>query len=102
MKKVLQRPATIVLLLMILLVAGIGVAKSGKSHSAKTAVDCADDCKAQRDKMLKVCDKLPEARRETCRENASKQYDKCVERCQGNTKSSETPSGNPSNNPDPQ
>jgi disulfide bond formation protein DsbB len=81
MKRVLQRPASIFLLLIILLVAGIGVATSGKSRSVKTAGDCADDCRERRDKWLERCDQQPSDIQTRCREMAQKQYEKCLERC---------------------
>jgi hypothetical protein len=61
---------------VMLLVSGISIAASRRA-----AVDCAEDCKASRDRLFERCDQLSEPAKTNCRERATKLYDKCIERC---------------------
>lgn len=82
LKSIPRRYLLLVVVAAILLISGIGLAASRRAHRSGR-VDCAGDCRDNRDKMLAKCDELPDATRDKCKERANKQYDKCVERCNG-------------------
>jgi hypothetical protein len=81
--KIVQRPLSLILLLLVLLVCGIAIARTRTVRNNSTAlnVGCAEDCKEKLDKMLERCTQLPEARRERCHEGANEHYNKCMEKC---------------------
>jgi hypothetical protein len=81
--KIVQRPLSLIVLLLVLLVCGIAIARSRtvRNNSAAVTVECADDCKERLDKTLERCSQMPDARRSRCQESANDQYNKCIERC---------------------
>jgi hypothetical protein len=81
--KIVQRPLSLILLFLVLLVGGIAIARTRtvrNSHTALT-VGCTEDCKEKLDKTLERCNQLPDARRPKCEESANEQYNKCTEKC---------------------
>lgn len=79
--KLVQRPLSLIVLLLVLLVCGIAIARSRTTLSPQKVGSCTDNCAERRDKTLERCDSMPEERRAPCREQANEQYNKCVERC---------------------
>jgi hypothetical protein len=81
--KIVQRPLSLILLLLVLLVCGIAIARTRTVRNNHTAlnVGCAEDCKEKLDKMLERCTQLPEARQSRCQEGANEHYNKCMEKC---------------------
>ena len=77
-----RRYLLLVVVATILLISGISIAASRHAHRG-APVDCAEDCRDRRDKMLERCNSLPDTAASNCRERANKQYDKCVEGCSG-------------------
>jgi hypothetical protein len=72
----------LVTLVVFLLACGVAIAASRTIQSNGTqSGNCAESCKARRDKGLERCDAAPEDKREKCREIVNLQYDKCAERC---------------------
>ena len=83
MRNILKTPSRFLLLVVvtvILLISGISIAASHRAPKTNP-VDCAGDCRDNRDKTLARCDGLPDGARANCRERANKQYDRCIERC---------------------
>jgi hypothetical protein len=82
--KIVQRPLSLFVLLLVLLVGGIAIARTRtvrNDTAAPVTVECADDCKDRLDKTLERCSQMPDARRARCQEIANEQYSKCIERC---------------------
>lgn len=82
LKSIPRRYLLLVVVAAILLISGISIAASRISR-ASACVDCAGDCRDNRDKLIEKCNELPDATRDKCIERATKQYDKCIERCNG-------------------
>lgn len=79
--KLIQRPLSLIILLLLLLACGIAIARTRSGLTPQKSGSCADGCKERLDKMLERCDLMPEGRRAPCRERANEQYNKCLERC---------------------